>query len=108
MAAELTDLSVCDLLGQIVGVLVDHTDAVRITPTEQPDGVCFSVAVHGRETGKLIGKQGQTAEAIRLLLSSIGMKMRRRYTLDITQTTLPQTSPGNPPKSYSESSSNRQ
>lgn len=54
-------------------------------PTPEPEGVCFSIAVHSEDMGKVIGKQGRTARALRIILSAVGMKMRRRDTVDIVK-----------------------
>ena len=85
MLADPTDSSVYNLLFKIVLALVDRTEAVRITQTPQPEGVSFSVVVDSEDTGKLIGKQGRTARSLRIILSAIGMKVRRRYSLDIVE-----------------------
>ena len=85
MLPDSTDSSVYYLLHQIVLALVDRTEAVQITSTPQPEGAIFSISVHSEDTGKLIGKQGRTAKSLRIILSAIGMKMRRRYSLDIVE-----------------------
>ena len=43
--------------------------------------MCFSILAHSEDTGKLIGKQGRTAKSLRTILSAIGMKLHRRYTV---------------------------
>ena len=83
MPLDPTDSSLYYLLCKIVVALVDRTEAVRITPTPQLEGVRFSVAVDNDDTGKLIGKHGHTAMSLRIIFSAIGMKMRRRYTVEI-------------------------
>ena len=79
------DSSVCTLLSKIVSALVDQTAEVRIMPTPQSEGVCFRVAVHSDDVGKLIGKQGRTAKSLRTIFSAVGMKARRHYSLDIVE-----------------------
>jgi uncharacterized protein len=79
------DSSACTLLSTIVSALVDQTAEVRITPTPQSEGVCFRIAVHSDDVGKLVGKQGRTAKSLRTILSAVGMKARRRYSLDIVE-----------------------
>ena len=54
-------------------------------PTPQSEGVCFRVAVHSDDVGKLIGKQGRTAKSLRTIFSAVGMKARRHYSLDIVE-----------------------
>jgi predicted RNA-binding protein YlqC (UPF0109 family) len=41
--------------------------------------------VHSDDVGKLIGKQGRTAKFLRTIFSAVGMKARRRYSLDIVE-----------------------
>lgn len=79
------DSQVYDLLCKIVAALVDKGEEVRITPIPEHEGTCFSALVNAQDVGKLIGKQGRTARSLRVILSAIGMKMRRRYSLDIVQ-----------------------
>lgn len=85
MPIDSIDSSVCTLLSQIVTVLVDQTAEIRITSTPQSEGLCFQIAVHSEDVGKLIGKQGRTARSLRTIFSAVGMKARRRYALDIVQ-----------------------
>jgi predicted RNA-binding protein YlqC (UPF0109 family) len=85
MPIDPIDSSVCTLLSRIVSALVDQTAEVRITPTPQSEGMCFRVAVHGDDLGKLIGKQGRTAKSLRTIFSAVGMRARRHYSLDIEQ-----------------------
>ena len=85
MLIDPIDSSAYGVLSQIVSALVDQAEAVRIIPAPQPEGVSFSITVDGQDTGKLIGKQGRTAKALRIILSAVGMKTRRRYTVDIAQ-----------------------
>ena len=90
MHADANDSLAYHLLCTIIRALVDRTEAVLVTPTPQPEGVCFAVTVHSQDIGKLIGKEGRTARSIRTLLSAVGMKMRRRYSLDIVPDLPPQ------------------
>jgi uncharacterized protein len=43
----------------------------------------FELRVHASDLGKVIGRQGRTARAIRTILDAVGMKLRRRFTLEI-------------------------
>jgi uncharacterized protein len=43
----------------------------------------FELRVHAGDLGLLIGRQGRNAEAIRTILSAVGMKLRKRFTLEI-------------------------
>jgi predicted RNA-binding protein YlqC (UPF0109 family) len=85
MFLDSRDSSAYGLLCKIVLALVDRTEAVLITSTSQPEGVCFSIVVDSKDIGKLIGAQGHTARSLRVILMGIGMKMRRRYWLNIVE-----------------------
>ena len=43
----------------------------------------FELRVHPSDLGKVIGRQGRTAKAIRTILGAAGMKLRKRFTLEI-------------------------
>jgi predicted RNA-binding protein YlqC (UPF0109 family) len=43
----------------------------------------FELRVHKGDLGKVIGRQGRTARAIRTILNAVGMKLRKRFTLEI-------------------------
>jgi predicted RNA-binding protein YlqC (UPF0109 family) len=90
MPVDPNDSLAYDVLFQIVSSLVDRAEAVRITPTPQPEGMCFTIKVQREDIGKIIGKQGRTARALRIILWAVGMKMRRRYSLDIVPDLPPQ------------------
>lgn len=90
MPVDPKDSLAYDVLFQIVSSLVDRAEAVRIMPTPQAEGACFTIRVHSEDVGKLIGKQGRTARALRVTLWAVGMKMKRRYSLDIVPDLPPQ------------------
>jgi predicted RNA-binding protein YlqC (UPF0109 family) len=63
--------------------LVDDPDAVRIHSHDRGDQTVIELEVAPPDLGKVIGRQGRTARAMRTILSASGQKARRRYTLDI-------------------------
>lgn len=63
--------------------LVDHPDEVRIRTRERDQQTVIELEVDPSDLGKVIGRQGRTARAIRTVLAAAGQKSRRRYTLDI-------------------------
>lgn len=63
--------------------LVDEPDAVRVHTSERDQMTVLELEVAPDDLGKVIGRQGRTARAIRTILSAAGQKSRRRYTLDI-------------------------
>lgn len=72
-------------LEYIVKSLVDSPDAVKITRTVDEMGVLLTLEVGAQDMGKVIGKQGNTAKAIRTLLRVVGMKNNSRVNLKINE-----------------------
>ena len=69
----------------IIKGLVDHTEAVKIVRTVDEMGVLLSLDVHPEDMGKVIGRSGNTAKAIRILLRVVGMKNNARVNLKINE-----------------------
>ena len=63
--------------------LVDQPDDVQVYSNERDQATVLELEVAQEDLGKIIGRQGRTARAIRTLLSAAGQKQRRRYILDI-------------------------
>ena len=63
--------------------LVDDPDSVKIRTHERDQATIVELEVAQADLGKVIGRQGRTARAMRTLLSAAGQKSRRRYILDI-------------------------
>ena len=63
--------------------LVDEPDAVKIRTMERDQATVLELEVAPPDLGKVIGRQGRTARAMRTLLAAAGQKTRRRYILDI-------------------------
>jgi hypothetical protein len=63
--------------------LVDNPDAVKIEETENNDRVLLKLYVDEKEIGKIIGRAGRNAKAMRVLLSAIGAKEKKRVALEI-------------------------
>jgi len=63
--------------------LVDAPEAVKIRAHERDQATVIELEVAQPDLGKVIGRQGRTARAMRTLLAAAGEKTRRRYTLDI-------------------------
>lgn len=72
-------------LEQVVTSLVDHPDAVTINRTVDEMGVLLTLDVHADDMGKIIGRSGNTAKAIRTLLRVVGMKHDARVNLKINE-----------------------
>lgn len=72
-----------DLVEFLAKSLVDSPDDVRTTTFERGQETVVELEVAQPDLGKVIGRQGRTARAIRSILSAAGQKARRRYVLDI-------------------------
>lgn len=65
--------------------LVDNPDAVSVTVTEGERTVVIELKVDPKDLGKVIGRQGRTAKALRTLLSAAATKMGKRAVLEIIE-----------------------
>ena len=72
-----------DLIADIAKALVDQPDRVSVTEIEGNNTNVLELSVAKSDMGKIIGKQGRNAYAIRTILSAIGGKTRKRYVLEI-------------------------
>lgn len=68
-----------------VKALADHPESVETTRTIDQMGVLLTLTVHPEDMGKIIGKSGKTAEALRILLRVVGMKGNARVNLKINE-----------------------
>ena len=74
-----------ELVEAIAKALVDHPEAVQVKAVEGQQVTVLELRVHPEDLGKVIGRQGRTAKAIRILLGTAGMKIRKRLTLEILE-----------------------
>jgi len=72
-------------LDYVVKALVDKPEAVKIDRKVDEMGVLMTLEVDPADMGKIIGRQGNTAKAIRTLLRVVGMKMNARVNLKINE-----------------------
>ncbi|HEX7708712.1 MAG TPA: KH domain-containing protein [Thermoanaerobaculia bacterium] len=63
--------------------LVDEPDEVEIRTFERDQQTIIELSVAQPDLGKVIGRQGRTARALRTIVNAAAQKSRRRYTLDI-------------------------
>jgi predicted RNA-binding protein YlqC (UPF0109 family) len=71
------------LLEEIAKALVDYPNEVQVTAVEGSQVTVLELRTNPEDTGKVIGRQGRTAQAIRILLGAAGMKVHRRFTLEV-------------------------
>ena len=76
---------VMELISFITVNLVDHPDDVTVQKTERQGREIYQVRVHPDDLGKVIGKGGQTARAIRTLLMAISARTNQRLGLEIVE-----------------------
>ena len=74
-----------DLITKIVQALVDQAEEVSVNEIEGGHTTMLEVRVAKTDMGKVIGKQGRTAQAIRTILSAAAGKERKRYMLEIVE-----------------------
>ncbi|GJM83398.1 UPF0109 protein [Paenibacillus sp. HMSSN-139] len=68
------------LVGVIAKALVDHPDDVRVEVVEKDHLIVYELSVHPDDVGKVIGKQGRIAKALRTVVASAAVKMDKRVT----------------------------
>lgn len=73
------------LIEQIAKSLVDQPDQVTVQQMDGEQGAVLELKVASGDLGKVIGKQGRTARALRTLLGAAGMKFHKRFTLEILE-----------------------
>lgn len=72
-------------LDYVIKALVDNPDAVVITRTVDEMGVLLTLTVAPDDMGKIIGRDGNIAKALRTLLRVVGMKHNARVNLKINE-----------------------
>jgi len=72
-------------LEYVVKALVSYPDDIKIKRTVDEMGVLMTLDVHPDDMGKVIGRSGNTAKAIRILLRVVGMKNNARINLKINE-----------------------
>lgn len=74
-----------EFLEFVIKSIVDYPDSVNINRTVDEMGVLMTLDVHPDDMGKVIGRNGNTAKAIRTLLRVVGMKNQARVNLKINE-----------------------
>lgn len=77
--------NISDLIKLIVSSLVDNPDEINITEVKGDSTTVYELKVAKDDLGKIIGKQGKTAKAIRTLLGAAAAKDKRRAVLEIIE-----------------------
>jgi uncharacterized protein len=77
--------AVKELVEDIAKALVDVPAEVVVNEVDGEQITVFELRVAQGDLGKIIGKQGRTARSIRTLLGAVGMKLNRRFSLEILE-----------------------
>jgi len=83
--ASVWDSSLRDLVDYLARGLVDRPEEVEVEEIEESDALVFELKVAEEDLGKVIGKQGRTAKALRTILSAASAKTGRRVILEILE-----------------------
>jgi predicted RNA-binding protein YlqC (UPF0109 family) len=74
-----------ELVETIARALVDRPDEVQVKTVGGAQVTVVELRVNAEDLGKIIGRQGRTAKAIRTVLSAAGTKQHKRFTLEILE-----------------------
>ncbi len=74
-----------DLIEHIAQALVDHPEQVSVHTLEGNQTSVLELKVAKEDVGKVIGKQGRTAQSMRVLLNAVSSKLNRRFVLEILE-----------------------
>ncbi|HEV2379740.1 MAG TPA: KH domain-containing protein [Terriglobia bacterium] len=74
-----------ELVESIAKALVDYPEQVHVQAVDGEQVTVLELRVNSSDVGKVIGKQGRTARSIRTILGAAGMKLKKRFTLEILE-----------------------
>ncbi len=74
-----------ELVETIAKYLVDNPEKVRVNEVEGTQSIIIELKVAPEDMGKVIGKQGRTAKAIRTVVKAAAIKENKRVTVEIIQ-----------------------
>ena len=77
--------AIADVITSLVRLTVDRPDMVRLEAIPNGTGVLYRLSVAPEDVGRLIGKQGRTARALRVILGVISMATKQKIRLDIVE-----------------------
>ncbi len=78
-------MEVKELVEQIAKSLVDNSDEVSVTEEQEERSTVLELRVAQEDLGKVIGKQGRTARAVRTILTAAGRKLGKDFRLQILE-----------------------
>ncbi len=74
-----------ELIEHIAQALVDHPEEVNVRTLEGNQTSVLELSVAKEDVGKVIGKQGRTAQSMRVLLNAVSSKLNKRFVLEILE-----------------------
>ena len=74
-----------ELIELIAKSLVDNPDKVQVSQLDGEQSSIIELKVAPEDVGKIIGKQGRNVQAIRVILSAAGMKLKKRFILELIE-----------------------
>ena len=78
-------MEIKELVTRIVKELVEYPDEVEVSEVKSETTSVIELKVNTGDIGKVIGKQGRTAKAIRNILASVSAKLNKRFILEILE-----------------------
>ncbi len=81
----LKEVAVKQLIELIAKSLVDNPSKVEVTQIDGEQSSILELKVAQEDLGKVIGKEGRTAQAIRVILGAAGMKLKKRFILELVE-----------------------
>lgn len=82
---QVTDEQVKTLVTDLATALVGTSEGVEVEQFDEDGEIVFELTVPEEAMGKVIGKSGRTAKALRSVLDAIGEAQNKRYVLDIVE-----------------------
>ena len=74
-----------EIVELIVKSLVDNPDKVQVSQLDGKQSSIIELKVAPEDVGKVIGKQGRNVQAIRVILGAAGMKLKKRFNLELIE-----------------------
>jgi predicted RNA-binding protein YlqC (UPF0109 family) len=81
-----SESAVQEALARVIGLIVDEPEEIDLEEIPGRDSTLFELQVAPEDLGKVIGRQGRTARALRSLLAARGSRDGERYELEIIET----------------------
>lgn len=72
-----------EIITVIAKALVDHPEDVKVNVVENENSAVYELTVHPDDVGKVIGRQGRIAKALRTVVTSAAVKVNKRVTVEI-------------------------